>query len=184
MISDKALRAEVPQVDLAWDFCLGWYNEEKGRVLDKAWSIVNIIIGIMIIVIIPVGKLALGNQEDIAYDTYEEGCREIWCVRSITVEDDSILIEFDTNLGGFQVVYAIEEDGAVKPLEYGSDFTLEIGQRIGWGDGDHAFASLALEDIKDSTAFIIIGDEHRPPVSLEHLEYSKFRKCKIQGRWP
>ena len=143
-----------------------------------------IIIGVIIIGAISAGRWALCNQKDIAYNDYQVSCGDIWCVQSIIVRADSILIEFDTNLGGFQIIHMIENDGTVIPLEYGSLFILEIGKKIGWGDGDHVSTSIALEDIKDNVAFVIIGDEHRPPPSLKHLEYSKFRKCKIYLKWP
>lgn len=140
-----------------------------------------IIIGIIIIGIMSVGKWILSNQVD--YDVYEENCGEIWNVKSITVKDNSILIEFDINSGSFQGPYMIEDDGVINLLKYGSTFSLKIGEKIGWGDGHHLFASIKLVDIKDKVAFVIIGEEHRPPATHKHLEYNKFRRCKIYGKY-
>jgi len=143
----------------------------------------TIVIGIMLIGIMSIDKWALSNQEDAGSDIYEENCREIWCVKSIAVYNNSILIKLDTNSGCFQVVYRRAKDGTVIPLEYASTFSLKIGENIGWGDGDHAFASIVLEDIKDNTAFVIIREEHRPPATHQNLAYSKTRRCKIVGEY-
>ncbi len=141
----------------------------------------KIIIGIIAIGVMSVCRCVFGNQEDAKYDDYEENCGDIWCVKSIAVHDNNILIEFDTNSGGFQIVYRREKDKSVIPLEYGSTFSLKIGENIGWGDGDHAFASIVLDDIKDKVAFVTVGREHRPPATHK---YSKSRKCKIYDKYP
>ena len=147
----------------------------------------DIIKKILIILIVVAGiastsKCLLAKQED-SSDVYKESCSDIWNVKSIVVNDDNILIEFDTNSGGFQVVYRREKDNTVVPLEYGRNFTLKIGDNIGWGDGDHVFASIVLDNIKDKVAFITIGEEHRPPATHKYLEYNKSRKCKIDHKY-
>jgi len=159
--------------------------EKKRSVGVTTFAILKtkVIVGIIAISVMSTCGYVFSNQEDARYDAYEENCGDIWCVKSIVVHDNNVLIEFDTNSGGFQVVYRRGKDNTVIPLEYGNTFALEIGENIGWGDGDHAFASIVLDDIKDKVAFVTIGDEHRPPPTHKYLEYSKSRKCKIHDKY-
>lgn len=150
----------------------------------------TILISILFLLTFPLFVIAQDDtlqpniKNTINYKDYEEVCGKIWCIKSIIIKEDGVLIEFDTNSGGFQVVYRIQRDGSNIPLQRGKNFFLKVGEKIGWGDGDHAFASIALDSIKDSMAFITIGNEHRPPATHQHLAYSKFRKCKFYGKYP
>lgn len=114
---------------------------------------------------------------------YAQTCVDIRLVQSINVRDKSILIEFDTSSGGFQVVYMVEKDETIKPLEYGKTFSIKVGEKIGWGDGDHAFNSIELVSINEGIASIIIGGEHIPPATHKNEAYNKSRKCQINGEY-
>jgi hypothetical protein len=141
-----------------------------------------LIILIMIVGLASASKCLLAAQED-SSDIYQESCGDIRNVKSIVVNDDKILIEFYTNSEGFQDVDRREKDNTIVPLERGSNFTLKIGNNISWGDSDHGFVSIVLDDIKEKVAFVTIGEEQRPPVTQKDLEYNQPRKCKIDHRY-
>jgi hypothetical protein len=68
-------------------------------------------------------------------------------------------------------------------LERGSNFTLKIGNNVSWGDSDHGFVSIVLDDIKKKVAFVTIKEERRPPATQKDLENNKPRKCKINHQY-
>lgn len=79
-------------------------------------------------------------------------------------------------------MYMIGEDGTVQPLDYGNIFTIKVGEKFGWGDGDHFSYSIALKAIKDSVAYVVVEEKHTPPATHKYLAYNKSRECKICGR--
>ncbi len=92
----------------------------------------------------------------------DELCGDIWAVKSVQVDPSGLLIRFDTASGGFQVVYKVDGERIV-PLEYGEFFSAAAGETIGWGDGDHAFMSLAVLSIAGERASVVLTDQHMPP---------------------
>jgi len=103
-------------------------------------------------------------------------------VKSIAVNKDSITVNFD-NLPSFQVVYTRNKEGEVIPFEYGTIFTISIGENIGWGDGDHYFASITLTKIINNKAYIILTSEHRPPATHINLSSTDRKEYVIDKRY-
>ena len=113
----------------------------------------------------------------------ETKCGNIWGIKSIIVNEDSLLIEFNPSVP-VQVASYINTDGTIgKDVLLYKPFEMKIGEKINWGDGDHVFFSLYLEKIIGSVAFITISDIHRPPPTHENLAYDRSRKCKINGTY-
>lgn len=138
----------------------------------------NLVKVIVIAFIVFVGAAASAEQQA-ADSACKQVCQNIPNVKSIIVNADSILIEFDTISGGFQVVYRRDKDNIVVPLERKSIFTLRTGENIGWGDGDHVSASIVLDEIKDKIASITVTETLIPPATHKNLERNKSCKCKI-----
>ncbi len=107
----------------------------------------------------------------------QENCSEIWGIESITVKETHVILKFGppTQVGDInnRILFTTVEDFA-KPV------TLNIGQTVNWGDGDHAFYSLKLIKIIGKNAVVAITEKHRPPATHLHLKYKKTRKCVIK----
>lgn len=149
-----------------------------GRIIKQKYFFYILLIGVILFSV----SSALA-QDSINFDVYKDICSDINSVKSITVNDDNILIEFDLNSGSFNMVYNRDKNNTVIPLERKSVYTLKIAENIGWGDGDHVSLSIVLDGIKDGTAYLTVGDEHRPPASHAHLAYNKSRQCKVDHKY-
>jgi hypothetical protein len=119
-------------------------------------------------------KIDLNDQPDIEY------CQEINNVKAITVNSDSILIEFEPS-GGFQIIGRTTILGQYQDFEYGTEFVVKKRDNIQWGDGDHAFNYLIVKDIKNEKAFLDITDEfiwNGEAVKKNHI------KCVVDKKFP
>ncbi len=112
-----------------------------------------------VILLVGVGCTQTTKQnKNIKTETKEKICDNLTNVKSITVNNNAIDIEFTPN-GSFQVIGRKTKFGTTDSFEYGTKFTVANRDNIYWGDGDHAFNYLIVTDVKDSTAYINFKNE-------------------------
>ena len=70
--------------------------------------------------------------------------------------------------------------GLVEPFEYGSTFVVNKGDNIYWGDGDHVFNYLTLEDVQEKDAYITIKEESY----WDGKTTTGMKRCMINGDFP
>jgi hypothetical protein len=110
----------------------------------------------------------------------QKTCANISCLESVIVNEDSLQIKI-AKAPCSNSIFRKEKDGNLSIFEDKYEFTLAVDENINWGDGEHVFEKLTVEDIANKKAQVVVEHENRPlgkPIEITQT------RCQISENYP